>query len=147
MRPLTVSVLAKAGAASATMKAAPTNPATSLRIEPPSLRIRKSTRLYARRSDTVNVALRQMVITRHGPPDVLQPRDAADPVPGRGDVRIRVRASGVNFADIMARLGVYPDAPKPPSVVGYEVSGIVDAVGDDVERHRVGARVLALTHF
>ncbi len=88
-----------------------------------------------------------MVITRHGPPDVLQPRDATDPVPGRGDVRIRVRASGVNFADIMARLGVYPDAPKPPSVVGYEVSGIVDAVGDDVERHRVGARVLALTHF
>jgi NADPH:quinone reductase-like Zn-dependent oxidoreductase len=53
----------------------------------------------------------------------------------------------VNFADVMARLGLYPDAPKPPMVVGYEVAGLVDAVGADVTDVRVGDRVLAMTRF
>ncbi len=58
-----------------------------------------------------------------------------------------MRAAGVNFADIMARLGLYPDAPKPPVVVGYEVAGVVDAVGRGVTGFRDGDRVVALTHF
>src|SRR4051794_28674961 len=62
--------------------------------------------------------MRQIVISRHGPPDVLVPRDSADPVPSAGDIRIAVRATGVNFADILARIGLYPDAPKPPVTVG-----------------------------
>lgn len=68
-------------------------------------------------------------------------------MPGAGEIRIAVTAAGVNFADVLARLGLYPDAPKPPVVVGYEVSGIVDAVGPGVTMHRAGARVVALTHF
>ena len=72
-------------------------------------------------SDTVNVHVRQVVIPRHGPPEVLTLREAPDPTPGEGELRVAVRASGVNFADILARLGLYPDAPKPPVVVGYEV--------------------------
>ena len=91
--------------------------------------------------------MRQVVIVRHGAPDVLQVREAPDLTAGRGEVRIAVRAAGVNFADVLARLGLYPDAPKPPVVVGYEVSGIVDAVGPDVIDHRKGDHVLALTRF
>jgi NADPH:quinone reductase-like Zn-dependent oxidoreductase len=91
--------------------------------------------------------MRQVVITRHGPPQVLQLREAPDPVPGAGEVRIAVRAAGVNFSDILARVGLYPDAPNPPCVVGYEVAGSIDAVGPGVTRHHVGDRVMALTHF
>ena len=58
-----------------------------------------------------------------------------------------MRAAGVNFADHLARVGLYPDAPKLPAVVGYEVAGTVEAVGDGVDPSRVGERVLAGTRF
>jgi len=74
--------------------------------------------------------MRQVWITRVGPPEVLELREASDPTPGPGQVRIRVHAIGINFADIMARLGLYPDAPKLPAVIGYEVAGDIDAVGE-----------------
>jgi NADPH:quinone reductase-like Zn-dependent oxidoreductase len=91
--------------------------------------------------------MRQAVITRHGAADVFEMREGPDPVPGDGEIRIRVRAAGINFADILARIGLYPDAPKPPVVVGYEVAGIVDAVGNGVTNPQEGDRVLALTRF
>src|SRR5512135_3380793 len=91
--------------------------------------------------------MRQVVIPRHGPPDVLEVRDAPVPVPREGEIRIKVRAAGVNFADILARIGLYPDAPKLPAVVGYEVAGIVDALGPGVFTPAEGERVLALTRF
>ena len=91
--------------------------------------------------------MRQVWIPRVGGPDVLEVRDAPDPEPGPGQVRIRVAAAGVNFADVLARMGLYPDAPPLPTVVGYEVSGTVDALGPDVEGPPVGERVLALTRF
>jgi synaptic vesicle membrane protein VAT-1 len=86
-------------------------------------------------------------IPKHGKPDVLEVREDRDPAPGTGEVRIRVRASGINFAEIMARQGLYPDAPAPPMVVGYEVSGVIDAVGVGVLERREGQRVLAMTRF
>jgi NADPH:quinone reductase-like Zn-dependent oxidoreductase len=58
-----------------------------------------------------------------------------------------VRAAGVNFADVLARIGLYPDAPKPPVVVGYEVAGIVESVGPGVTSPQEGDRVVALTRF
>ena len=91
--------------------------------------------------------MREAVIPRHGPPDVFQVREREDPVPAAGEVRIRVRAAGVNFADVLARLGLYPDAPKPPMVVGYEVAGRIDAIADDVKGFAPGDRVIALTKF
>jgi synaptic vesicle membrane protein VAT-1 len=91
--------------------------------------------------------MRQAVIPRHGPPDVFEIRQSPDPVPGDGEVRIRVRAIGVNFADVLARLGLYPDAGKPPLVVGYEVAGVVDGAGRHVSGLHEGDRVLALTRF
>jgi NADPH:quinone reductase-like Zn-dependent oxidoreductase len=91
--------------------------------------------------------MRQIWITKPGPPDVLQLREAPDPQAGRGQVRVRVRASGINFADLLARVGLYPDAPRPPCVVGYEVSGIIDQIGEDVSGIAVGDRVLAMCKF
>lgn len=91
--------------------------------------------------------MRQVWITRRGGPEVLRVREAADPVPGEGEIRIRVAAAGVNFADVLARMGLYPDAPPLPAVVGYEVAGAVDAVGRGVEGFRQGDRVGALTRF
>src|SRR6185503_829008 len=67
--------------------------------------------------------------------------------PGAGEVRIRVRAAGVNFADLLARVGLYPEAPKPPCVVGFEVAGDVDALGPDVEGFEVGQRVMGVCRF
>lgn len=91
--------------------------------------------------------MKRLVIPRHGPPEVLTVRDAADPPVAPGTVRIRVKAAGINFSDLLARQGLYPDAPKPPLVVGYEVAGIVDAVGQAVAAPSVGERVVAMTKF
>jgi len=91
--------------------------------------------------------MRQIWITRAGPPEVLEIKDAPDPQPKAGEVRIRVEASGINFADIMGRLGLYPDLPPIPVVPGYEVSGRVDAVGAGVEASWSGRDVLAVTRF
>src|SRR5687767_2582185 len=91
--------------------------------------------------------MRAVVITRHGDPDVLEVQERPDPKVEPGEVRIAVKASGINFADLMARSGVYPDAPKPPCVVGYEVAGEVESVGVGVEDYSVGDRVVAGTRF
>ena len=91
--------------------------------------------------------MRQIWIERHGPPEVLALREAAMPTPRAGEVLIQVAAAGINFADIMARRGVYPDAPKPPCVVGYEVAGEVIALGEGAAPFAVGERVVALTRF
>jgi len=91
--------------------------------------------------------MRAVWITGTGGPGTLEIRETADPRPGPGQVRIRVQAAGLGFAEVMAAQGLYPDAPKTPCVVGYEVAGVVDALGDGAEGHPMGARVLALTHF
>jgi NADPH:quinone reductase-like Zn-dependent oxidoreductase len=91
--------------------------------------------------------MRQIWITKAGPPEVLQVREAPDPSAGPGEVRIRVKAAGINFADLMARVGLYPDAPKLPCVVGYEVSGVVDQVGPGVTRFADGDRVFGMPRF
>ena len=74
-------------------------------------------------------------------------RETPDPEPGPGQVRIRVAVAGLNFAEVMAAQGLYPDAPKPPCVVGYEVAGVVDALGAGSPGPDAGQRVLAMTHF
>jgi NADPH:quinone reductase-like Zn-dependent oxidoreductase len=91
--------------------------------------------------------MRAVVITKHGPPEMLQVEERPDPAVGAGEVRIAVKAAGINFADLMARSGVYPDAPPPPCVVGYEVAGEVESVGDGVEDFKAGDRVMAGTRF
>ena len=91
--------------------------------------------------------MRAVVITEHGDPEVLKVEERPDPPVGPGEVRIAVKAAGINFADTMARTGVYPDAPPLPCVVGYEVAGEIESVGEGVQDHRPGDRVLAGTRF
>jgi NADPH:quinone reductase-like Zn-dependent oxidoreductase len=91
--------------------------------------------------------MKAVVIPRQGPASVLEVRELPDPVPGPGQVRIRVRAAGLNFAEVSARQGLYPDAPKPPCVVGYEVSGTVDTLGEGTTGFSPGQRVWALCRF
>jgi len=91
--------------------------------------------------------MRAVVITRHGGPEVLQVQEQPDPPVGPGEVRIAVKAAGINFADTMARVGLYPEAPKPPCVVGYEVAGDIESVGEGVEDLKVGDRVMAGVRF
>jgi synaptic vesicle membrane protein VAT-1 len=91
--------------------------------------------------------MRQIWITKAGAPDVLKVQEAPDPEAGEGQVRVRVKAAGINFADLMARVGLYPDAPKIPCVVGYEVSGTIDQVGAGVTDLPLGQRVFAMPRF
>src|SRR5215211_7447055 len=91
--------------------------------------------------------MRAVILTETGPPEVLKVEDRPDPGVGPGEVRIAVKAAGINFADTMARIGLYPDAPKLPCVVGYEVAGEVESVGEGVEGHAVGDRVVGATRF
>jgi NADPH:quinone reductase-like Zn-dependent oxidoreductase len=91
--------------------------------------------------------MRAVIITRHGDPSVLEVQERPDPRPAAGQVRVAVRAAGVNFADTLARVGLYEDAPDPPCVVGYEVAGEIAEVGDGVDPGRVGERVMAGTRF
>ncbi len=95
--------------------------------------------------------MRAVVITKHGGPGVLQVQERPDPTLGPGEVRIDVAAAGINFADVMARLGFYPDAPKTPCVVGYEVAGTVLELGEGAASSdrplSIGQRVVAGTDF
>ncbi|HWN82864.1 MAG TPA: zinc-binding dehydrogenase, partial [Candidatus Udaeobacter sp.] len=91
--------------------------------------------------------MKALVQTGNGGYDVLQVQEQPDPPVGPGEIRIAVKAAGINFADTMARLGLYPDAPKPPCVMGYEVAGVVESLGAGVSTHAVGDRVLAGTRF
>jgi synaptic vesicle membrane protein VAT-1 len=88
-----------------------------------------------------------VVLTGTGGPEVLQVQEKPDPSVGPGEIRIAVRAAGINFADTLARVGLYPDAPKPPCVLGYEVCGEVEKVGEGVEEYKPGDRVIAGTRF
>jgi NADPH:quinone reductase-like Zn-dependent oxidoreductase len=91
--------------------------------------------------------MRAVVITKHGGPEVLEVQERPDPQLGPGQVRIEVAAAGVNFAEVMARMGLYPDAPKTPCVVGYEVAGTILELGEGVEGLLHGQRVVAGTRF
>lgn len=91
--------------------------------------------------------MRAVVVTKRGGPEVLKVLERPDPGVGPGEVRIAVKAAGVNFADTLARTGLYPDAPKLPAVLGYEVAGEVESVGVGVDSVRVGDRVVAGTKF
>jgi NADPH:quinone reductase-like Zn-dependent oxidoreductase len=91
--------------------------------------------------------MKAVVLTRSGGPEVFEVLERPDPAVGAGEVRIAVRAAGLNFADTMARVGLYPAAPKPPCVLGYEVAGEVETIGEGVSGLTVGQRVMAGTKF
>ncbi len=91
--------------------------------------------------------MRQVVTTKTGGVEVLRVEEKSNPHPGAGEVVVGVRAAGINFADILARQGLYPDGPKKPCVMGYEVAGLVEEVGEGVDPDLVGLSVVAMTRF
>jgi len=96
--------------------------------------------------------MRAVVVRRYGAPEVLEVQQVPDPQPKPGEVLIRIRAIGVNFADLLARMGLYPGTPKPPFVPGLEVAGVVEKVAEGDrragdERFQPGDAVTAIAHF
>lgn len=107
--------------------------------------------------------MRAMVVRRYGPPENFELRDWPEPQLQAGECLVRVRAVGINFADLMQRMGVYPGTPKPPFIPGFEVAGIIERAPAElaakpenrnpkiekreVTKLRVGQRVVAMTRF
>ncbi|TYP91955.1 NADPH:quinone reductase [Fodinibius salinus] len=91
--------------------------------------------------------MRQIVNTANGGYDILKLQEVPDLVPKPKELVVDVKASGINFADILARKGQYPDGPDKPCVMGYEVSGIVSEVGDSINDQWIGKNVIATTRF
>jgi NADPH:quinone reductase-like Zn-dependent oxidoreductase len=91
--------------------------------------------------------MRAIRITKFGPPGVLKISEMAVPDIGEGDVRVKVKAIGLNFADVFARLGYYPAIPKPPFVPGLEFAGTVDDAGKSAKGFRKGDRVFGFTRL
>jgi NADPH2:quinone reductase len=89
--------------------------------------------------------MRAVVIREPGGPEVLEVQEVPTPEPSRGQVRVRVRATAVNRADLLQRMGVYPAPPGAPrNIPGLEIAGEVDAVGEDVSGLARGDRVFGL---
>ncbi|MBK5111421.1 MAG: zinc-binding dehydrogenase [Thermoleophilia bacterium] len=91
--------------------------------------------------------MRAVVLSGSGGPEKLLVEERPDPEVGPGEVRVAVSASGVNFAELLARKGLYPDAPKTPCVLGYEFAGVVESVGPGVDGIATGDRVFGPTMF
>lgn len=91
--------------------------------------------------------MKAIITTRNGGPDAMRVEERPDLVPVKNQVLIRVKAAGLNFADILARQGLYPDGPPKPCVMGYEVSGIIEATGEGVDSTFIGQPVIAMIRF
>ena len=91
--------------------------------------------------------MKRIVYTKRGGLEAIEIIDEKSPEPGNNEVMVEVHRAGINFADLMMRQGLYGAAPDFPFTPGYEVSGVIRAIGSDVERHNVGDRVVALTGF
>ena len=86
--------------------------------------------------------MKAVIVTKHGDPDKMEIQDVSMPTPGPSEICIKVSKAGINFADILSRMGLYPGAPKPPFTPGMEVSGTIHELGPDVEGFEVGDRVV-----
>jgi NADPH:quinone reductase-like Zn-dependent oxidoreductase len=91
--------------------------------------------------------VRAIVTTANGDVSVMKVETRPDPVPSPGQVLVRVKAAGLNFADILARQGLYPDGPPKPCVMGYEVAGLIEKAGEGVDPELVGKPAIAMTRF
>jgi synaptic vesicle membrane protein VAT-1 len=96
--------------------------------------------------------MRAMVVRRYGQPDVFEVQQVPDPQPKAGEALIRVKAIGINFADLLQRMGLYPGSPKPPFIPGLEIAGVVEKIvegskRDDTNALKPGDAVVAMPHF
>src|ERR1700689_705516 len=96
--------------------------------------------------------MRAMVVRKYGAPEVFEARELPHPQLKPGEALIRVKAIGVNFADLMQRMGIYPGSPKPPFVPGLEIAGVIEKIADGAKGGedaplRVGDAVTAFPNF
>jgi NADPH:quinone reductase-like Zn-dependent oxidoreductase len=92
--------------------------------------------------------MKAIVLRKYGAASgAFELREVATPIPGNGQILIRVECSGLNFADVMARKGLYKEAPPLPCVLGYDVTGTIVDKGAEVESFKIGDRVMAVTRF
>ena len=92
--------------------------------------------------------MQAIYLVRKGSPfAAFETREILPPKPSGGEIQIRVEGFGLNFADVLARRGLYPDAPPMPCILGYDVVGVVTETAPDVTEIKVGDRVTAMTHF
>ena len=91
--------------------------------------------------------MKQVIITKYGSPEVLQVQEKRDPTPHKDQVLVKNYFTGINFSEIMARMKLYPGAPKPPTCLGAEGCGIVEAVGKEVTTCKVGDRVMVFSKY
>lgn len=92
--------------------------------------------------------MKAIFLKKYGKADqAFEIRETEIPTAGQGELVIKVQSTGINFADIVARRGMYPDAPKNPAVLGYDVTGTIHQVGTGVAGFELGQRVVALTRF
>jgi NADPH:quinone reductase-like Zn-dependent oxidoreductase len=96
-------------------------------------------------STGASAKMKRVVVSRYGGPEVLRVEEEDDPLPGHGEVCIKVLAAGVSFTDSQLRAGTYFHAPKPPFTPGYELVGVVEKLGPGCSKLREGSRVAALT--
>ena len=89
--------------------------------------------------------MKSVILTKYGVPEVLKVKEFKDIEPLDNQVRIKVHYAGINFAEIMARMKLYPGGPKPGSILGGEVSGIIDKIGEGVEGLNIGEKVMGLS--
>jgi NADPH2:quinone reductase len=87
--------------------------------------------------------MKSIVVTAIGGPEVLELRDVSVPDPDFDEVLIKVRAAGINYADIMQREGLYPGGPKAPFGAGFEVAGVIERIGRDMRQWSPGDEVMA----
>lgn len=87
-------------------------------------------------------------LVKNGSPEkAFEIKETAKPTPNADEVLIKTEGFGLNFADVLATMGLYPDCPPLPAIIGYDVVGFIEAVGSDVKNVVVGDRVTALTRF
>ena len=89
--------------------------------------------------------MKSVILTKYGAPEVLKVKELKDLEPLNNQVRIKVHYAGINFAEIMARMKLYPGGPKPGSVLGGEVSGVIDKIGKDIKGLSLGEKVMGLS--
>ena len=89
--------------------------------------------------------MKSVILTKYGAPEVLKVKEFKDIEPSDNQVRIKVHYAGINFAEIMARMKLYPGGPKPGAVLGGEVSGVIDKIGDNVQGLSIGEKVMGLS--
>jgi NADPH:quinone reductase-like Zn-dependent oxidoreductase len=92
--------------------------------------------------------MKAVYLKKYGNSDTaFEIKEAPIPKAGKGEVVVKVAHFGLNFADVVARRGLYPEAPKNPAILGYDVGGVIYEVGEGVTQFKIGQRVAALTRF